>query len=365
MNRRDFMRTIARLSGAALLSSVLGACSDQQGGPMGTATRDTTPDATPTALQEEMRMPESGTDLARATVAMVKPADRATGVERALGMLDGLDFSAKHVFIKPNFNSADNPPASTHNQTIRSLVRWLRANGAERISIGDRSGMGRTRDVMQTKGIFELAEELNLETIVFDDLGADQWETVHVQGSHWQDGFPFAKPVLDADAVVSVCCLKTHRYGGHFSMALKNSVGMVARTVPGAAHDYMLGELHASPNQRLMIAEINAAYTPQLILLDAMEGFSNQGPETGRLISPGVILAASDRIAIDAVGVSILRHFGTTDQVSQGSIFDLEQIRRAVELELGVANPEMIDLRTDDAASREFADQIWPILNAG
>ncbi len=114
-----------------------------------------------------------------------------------------------------------------------------------------------------------------------------------------------------------------------------------------------------------MIAEINAAYVPELIVLDAMEAFANQGPEVGRLITPGVVVAASDRIAIDAVGVAILRHFGTTNQVQQGLIFEQEQIRRAVELGLGVGSVERIDLLTDDAASEDFASQVLPILEAG
>lgn len=370
MNRRDFMRALTKLSEAALLSSVLAACSGQHEDPEATPTHlptdidEVAPESTPITPQEELQMSDDGSDHSRAPVAVVRQDDRAVGVERALDLLDVRDFAGKHVFIKPNFNSADDPPASSHNDTIRALVRWLRSNGAEKITIGDRSGMGVTRNVMRSKGIFDMADELDLETLAFDDLEADQWEMVHVPGSHWQDGFPFAKPILDADAVVSVCCLKTHRYGGHFSMALKNSVGMVASKIPGKPHDYMLGELHVSPYQRLMIAEINAAYTPRLIVLDAMEAFANQGPERGRLVTPGVVLAARDRIAIDAVGVAILRHFGTTNQVDQGSIFDQEQIRRAVELGLGVTGADMIDLLTDDAAGEAFVGQIMPFLNA-
>ena len=78
-------------------------------------------------------------------------------------------------------------------------------------------------------------------------------------------------PVLAADGVVQTCCLKTHRYGGHFTMSLKNTVGLVAKRVPGESYDYMT-ELHGSPHQRLMIAEANAAYTPDLIVLDIKLG---------------------------------------------------------------------------------------------
>lgn len=42
---------------------------------------------------------------------------------------------------------------------------------------------------------------------------------------------------------------------------------MVARKVPGDAHDYMR-ELHSSSSQRLMIAEVNRAYRPSLVVID-------------------------------------------------------------------------------------------------
>jgi uncharacterized protein (DUF362 family) len=75
-------------------------------------------------------------------------------------------------------------------------------------------------------------------------------------------------------------------------------------------------------------------------------------------------LAGTDRVAIDAVGVAILRYFGTTPAVSQGAIFEQEQIARAVELGLGVDSPAKIELLTDDPASAAYARQIQEILKA-
>ena len=294
-------------------------------------------------------------------VAFVKTQDRVAGVNKALDLLEINRMKGKDLFLKPNYNSADATPGSTHNDVLSALVRRLQAMGAGRITVGDRSGMGDTRTVMKQKDVFRMADELGFETVVFDELDASGWEMMQVPGSHWQKGFAVARPVLEADGVVQTCCLKTHRYGGHFTMSLKNSVGLVAKWMPGDSHNYM-GELHGSPHQRRMIAEVNAAYQPDLIVLDGIEAFVDGGPAQGKQVDAQVILAGTDRVAIDAIGVAILRYFGTTPAVSRGAIFQQEQIARAVELGLGVDSPEKIQLITDDPDSAAYAAQIQEIL---
>ena len=297
-------------------------------------------------------------------VALVKTHHRLEGVNRALDMLEPLPLAGKHLFLKPNWNSADPFPGSTHNDTLAALVRWLQAQGAARITVGDRSGMGDTRAVMEQKGIFRLAGELGLDVVVFDELEAEAWIKTDVPGSHWKQGFALARPALDADGIVQTCCLKTHRFGGHFTLSLKNSVGLVAKRIPAERHDYM-HELHLSRHQRRMIAEINAAYQPDLVLFDGLEAFTNGGPDKGNKVEVGVILAGTDRVAIDAVGVAVLRHLGTTRKVSQGPVFEQQQIARAVELGLGCSGPAQIELLTDDTQGEAYAAQIRDILARG
>lgn len=299
-----------------------------------------------------------------ARVVFVKTHDRVTGVNKALELLEIDSIKGKRLFLKPNFNSADATPGSTHNDTLSALVRRLHAMGTGRIIVGDRSGMGDTRTVMQRKDVFRMAGELGFETVVFDELDADGWELMQVPGSYWQNGFAVARPVLEADGIVQTCCLKTHRYGGHFTLSLKNSVGLAAKQVPGEGYDYMR-ELHGSPHQRRMIAEINTAYQPDLIVLDGVAAFVEGGPARGKQVDAQVILAGTDRVAIDAVGVAILRYFGTTPAVSRGPIFQQEQIARAVELGLGVDSPEKIELVTDDPESAAYAQKIQQVLQQG
>jgi uncharacterized protein (DUF362 family) len=113
-----------------------------------------------------------------------------------------------------------------------------------------------------------------------------------------------------------------------------------------------------------MIAEANLLYRPAVVLLDGLEAFTHGGPEAGTKVAPGVIVAGTDRVAVDAVGIAVLRLFGTTPAVSRGRIFEQEQLARAVELGLGVGGPGQIDLATDDPAGHAFLARLRPILLA-
>jgi uncharacterized protein (DUF362 family) len=296
-------------------------------------------------------------------VSIVATENRFNGVLQAVDNLSAHSFVGEHVLLKPNFNSADPPPGSTHMDVLRALIKILKTSGVQKITLGDRSGMGSTREVMGKLRIFELAEELDFEVISFDELPADEWEYVQPSDGHWKKGFAIPKIIREVDSIVQTCCLKTHKFGGHFTISLKNSVGLAAKKVPGDKHDYMF-ELHTSRHQRRMIAEINTSYSPDLIVLDAVAAFTKGGPATGKLVSPNVIIAGTDRIAIDAIGVAILRMFGTTKKVSRGKIFDQTQLARAVDLGLGVSGPDQIELVTSDDQSEDFASRVREILHS-
>lgn len=303
-------------------------------------------------------------DDGKARIAFVKTANRVEGVRQAIDLLGINPVAEKSVFLKPNFNSADPAPGSTHLDVLSSLVMTFKDMGAQQITVGDRSGMGNTRQVMDRLGVSQLANELGFETLVLDELSADDWVMVQPSGSHWGQGFPFARPALEAGALVQTCCLKTHRYGGHFTLSLKNSVGLVAKRHPSLNHDFMQ-ELHASPDQRRMIAEINSAYTPALVVMDGVEAFISGGPDVGEKVFPEVILAGTDRIAMDAVGIALLRYHGCKTEAATGKIFEQEQIARAVELGLGIDNPGKIEFLTGDPDSAAYSNSIQELLFAG
>lgn len=298
----------------------------------------------------------------KSDVLILKTDDRSKGITRLLDEFGLNSYNDKSVAIKANYNSADPFPASTHIQTLKLLIENLQNAGVSSITLAERSGMGDTRQVLDEMGVTSLSSELGFNTIILDEEDADAWVKINGENNHWLHGFYISKLFQEADKVVQTCCLKTHRFGGNFTLSLKNSVGLIAKKVPGSFYDYM-GELHVSPYQRRMIAEINSHYETDLILMDGMKAFLNMGPEKGLTIEPNLLLASHDRVAIDAVGVAILRYYGTTNKVMTGRIFEQAQIRRAAELKIGVNSAKNINLIPLNDETEEQAENITYLLN--
>ena len=301
---------------------------------------------------------------AASPVYIVRTTDRAEGIRRGLAALGMASARGKRLVIKPNFNSADEYPASTHLDTLGALVRHLQAAGAAEITLADRSGMGDTRRVMEQKGVFAQAKRMGYQVVVLDETPMEGWAEERLPGSRWSKGVLFPRRLQEADLLVQTCCLKTHRFGGHFTLSLKNSVGMVAKYSPRDRYNYM-GELHGSSYQRQMIAEINQLYRPAMVVMDGLEAFTDGGPESGTLVKPQVMVLGADRVALDAVGVAILRMHGGNATISRGPVFDQEQIARAAQLGLGAKGPEQIDLVTDDPESKKIAGRVRQTLARG
>jgi uncharacterized protein (DUF362 family) len=294
-------------------------------------------------------------------VSLVRTDDRENGVVSSINALGINPVKNKDVLIKPNFNTADVTPGSTHNDTLVALVEEIWKMGAKTISLGERS-FPITREVMEKKGVLPLMEKLEVRIIDFDELGTSDWVEFKPEDSHWQDGFRIARPIIESECLISTGCLKTHQFGGVFTLSLKLHVGVVPTTRHG--YSYMQ-ELHSSPHQRKLIAEINQPFSPDLVVLDGVDAFVDGGPATGTLAKGNVFIASTDRVAIDAVGVGILKSLGSNDQIMNKKIFEQEQIARAAEIGLGVSSADNINLIAVNDESIEYRDRITDIMSQG
>ena len=325
IHRRDFVRTAA---GIALL---------------------------PLALPDGFRLPRQARP--RARVALVHATDRRRGVADVLRLFDPPAIAGKRVVVKPNFNSADAAPGSTHPDTLSQLVSELHERGARSVTVAESSGPPQTRGVMEQKGVFDMARSLRFDVVNFEEIPESDWVSFPAAGTHWPGGFHLPRLVVDSEYTVSTCCLKTHGYGGVFTMSLKLSVGLTPKNIRRT--------MHRSPDMRRMIAELNAGYRPRLIVLDGVSAFTDGGPSQGELKAGNVMIAGDDRVAVDAVGVAVLKDLGSNQAIMGRRIFEQEQIARAVELNLGARGPADIELVTADPESRALARRLERILAQG
>jgi uncharacterized protein (DUF362 family) len=332
------------------------------------ASREFYPGARPLSRREFVRqvgcaaaglalLPErqSNEERPKTPVTLVKGQTRPAAIRKAVDLLGPLGLAGRDVYLKASYNSQDPFPASTHPETLRTVVRTLRDMNCRRIFLVERSGMGITTEVWQGLGIPDVVKGLQVTLLPLESLETGQWRREELQGSHWKRGVEVPWFLTTDACVVQISNLKTHRFGGIFSASLKNSVGLIAKRgqVDGSPYNYM-EELHSSADQRLMIAEVNQTYKPALIVMDATQVFIDGGPDGGRVAQPEAMLASQDRVAIDVAGAALLRVHGAVGALGRTYVFKQDQIKRAVELELGVKSAQEIQFLPADEPSREL-----------
>ncbi len=289
-------------------------------------------------------------------VVIIRTGDRKDGVRRALALLNPTGMAGKQVVIKPNFNTADPAPAGTHNDTLGQLVVELQERDARAITLGE-SSFPPTQEVMNQKGIFDLASDMGFSVVNYEEIPDSDWIHIQPPGTHWAEGYHLPRHVVNAEYNVSTCCLKTHGSGGVFTMSMKLAVGLTPKPIRRG--------MHRSPDMRRMIAELNQGYTPQLIVMDGVEVFTDGGPSRGTLKQGNVVVAGTDRVAVDAVGLAVLKELGSNDAIMGTPIFQQEQMARAVEVGLGVTGPNQIELVSDDEPGTSYAASLQGILAQG
>lgn len=296
---------------------------------------------------------------ARSRVFVVKDADRGRAVAACLDAAAFTACAGRDVSVKANYNSDDAFPASTHPATLAALLAGLSARQAAGVTLAERSGMGDTRKVLERTGAADVLKRANARMIVLDDAPASAWRPFSAE--HWPQGLHAARVFTDGECAVQTMCCKTHRFGGHVTLSLKNTVGLVAKHLGG--HDYMR-DLHRSSHQRAMIAEANLAWKPALSVMDCLEVFVDGGPETGTRAAPGVFLASDDRCALDAAAIALLRLHGVSGPAGTGPIAQTDQLARALALGLG-APPPRVDVVAVTPAAGDTAKRIADMLGRG
>jgi uncharacterized protein (DUF362 family) len=243
-----------------------------------------------------------------------------------LGGLERVISRGDRVLVKPNYNSSDPYPGSTDVAFLKAVVSLLLEAGAK-VTVGESSGgiWRPTRKVLYRAGVLNALAGMPVDVVVFEDRRRD-WVKVRT-GGEYLSHVTVPKAVYEADELVYLPCMKTHKYA-RFSLSLKLSVGIMH---PGERRSLHVRDLEQK------VAEINLVRQPDLIIMDGRKAFISGGPEKGEVVDPGVITASGDMVAIDVEALRVLGSYGGKNRLLSNP-YDSPQI--AVALRHGLGHEE-------------------------
>jgi uncharacterized protein (DUF362 family) len=229
------------------------------------------------------------------------------------------------ILLKPNYNSADVPPASSDPEFVAAVIELLYEHGAGRVVLGESSMQSlTTRKVMEKTGALDRVKDTGTELVFFDD---GKWVKVDVDGEYLKAA-SLPERALQIGKVVYCCCVKTH-FRADFSLSLKLAFGFVKGSERLAFHLRHLKE---------KIVDLNLVVHPNLIIMDGRKCFITGGPFHGEVREPNLVLASGDRVAIDVEGIKIIESFHGS-KLNEDP-WNYRQIQRAAELGLGVKSEQ-------------------------
>jgi uncharacterized protein (DUF362 family)/Pyruvate/2-oxoacid:ferredoxin oxidoreductase delta subunit len=226
---------------------------------------------------------------------LIEPADYdrvRPAVDRAFECFH-LPLAGKKVLIKPNVLRASEAREGivTHPAVLKAVVEKVQSLNPAEIVVGDNPGLfnyGDNEASFRKTGLMEASLDC------YRNIGNDG-----VKVALHPDFLPrvsVSRAVLEADIVISLPKFKTHGLtvitGG-----IKNSYGIL----PGA-QKAKLHRIAGNPERfHELVVEVFKLRVPDLFILDAVVGMEGNGPASPELRDIGLILAANNAVALDAV----------------------------------------------------------------
>ncbi|UCE12283.1 MAG: DUF362 domain-containing protein [Candidatus Heimdallarchaeota archaeon] len=277
-------------------------------------------------LAKQIKHPEIQTSDSVVSEVIHLPNDHLeksiTNVLEPLGGLKNYISKNDKVMLKPNFNTGDPFPASTDPNFLLAIIQLILAL-TPNIQIIESSTLRVNtkqviKDIMGDKiQNIPLVTEEDFDFITID---------LKSRGAKYLKSVKLPNTIHDPEAkIILLPCLKTH-FIAHYTGALKLAVGFMERK--------QRLKMHISRRVPEKVAELNLAYKPDLIIMDARKIFVTKGPANGRVESPQKILAAigSNRTAIDIKGISIIQSFPAENKLKNTDVLNVRTIKRALEL---------------------------------
>lgn len=180
---------------------------------------------------------------------------------------------------------------TTHPAVAEMLARILSEEDYSDVSAGDSGGFGSSIKSMERLGMREELKKYGCRMAAFDEAV----RTEYPEGIHAKE-FMLAQDVIEADAIVSVCKMKTHALE-HITGAVKNQYGCVQGKHKAAGHT----RYPSAESMARMIVDLNLLVRPRLYVMDGIVAMEGNGPTSGDPVPMKILLFSTDPVALDSV----------------------------------------------------------------
>ena len=222
-------------------------------------------------------------------------------LRRSIDLIGGIQtFVAKgnRVLLKPNLLYGRSPEkaVTTHPAIVKGMIQIVREAGGVPF-IGDSPSVGSTIKAAEKAGIKTVAEEMKCPLVEFDKPVFP----TKGRGKIFKQ-LEIDQTVLEADVIINLPKWKTHT-----QMLLTLGVKNLFGCIPGprkAVWHLKAGEDRKTFAQ--ILVDVYQVIRPSLTVLDGVVGMEGNGPNSGRPIRLGLILASGDSLHLDQIVCDLL-----------------------------------------------------------
>lgn len=225
-------------------------------------------------------------------------------IEKGINLIGGIESFVnkdEKILVKPNLLKAVHPEkaVTTNPKVFGAILKLLKENGYQNVVYGDSPGAGSSTKLTDAVKIVGFEEEANKYDVklgnFFESITLDYKEGKAAKK------FNVCKEVADADAIISICKMKTHALE-KITGAIKNQYGCIYANAKALGH----AKYPNSSSFSKMLVDLNNCLKPRLYIMDGIVAMEGNGPASGDTVNMNVILISSDPVAIDSVYASLV-----------------------------------------------------------
>jgi uncharacterized protein (DUF362 family)/NAD-dependent dihydropyrimidine dehydrogenase PreA subunit len=224
-----------------------------------------------------------------------------SGLRRSIDLIGGIQTFVKkghHVLLKPNLLYGKSPEkaVTTHPAIVKGVIEIVREAGGVPF-IGDSPSIGSLMKAAEKAGIKAVADEMKCPLVEFNRPVLPP----NGKGKIFKQ-LEIDQTVLEADVIINLPKWKTH-----VQMLLTLGVKNLFGCIPGPRK--ALWHLKAGEDRKTfaqILVDLYQVIQPSLTLLDGIVGMEGNGPNSGRPIPLGLILASGDSLSLDQIVCDLL-----------------------------------------------------------